>query len=166
MNKLLKYLLIQTMFLAGCAAPATAPSFNLAKATEVRENQSIFYIYREYAEPTAWKPTIYIDDKEIVSLPQESFSWIYLSPGKHKIASKWPFLSGPKDIEFSEDILPNKKYFYEITGTSRVTGIGPGATGIMIFSRVTAEVSGHKEEKATPQLEKCCRFIAPKGDDL
>ncbi|MBL1261869.1 MAG: DUF2846 domain-containing protein [Thiotrichaceae bacterium] len=166
MNNLIKLTLTLSILLTGCAAPATAPSFNIAKATENRENQSIFYIYREYAEPTAWKPTIYIDSKEIVSLPQESFSWVYLSPGEHKITSKWSFLAGPPDVEFSVKIEPDKKYYYEITGSSKVTGIAPVPIGILIFSKTTALVSDHEEEKAIPQLEKCCRFIPPKLDGL
>ncbi|MDF0378601.1 hypothetical protein [Methylophilus sp. YYY-1] len=157
---------LQVVLLTSCKAPATAPSFHVAKATESQENKSIFYFYREYAEPTAWKSTIYIDDVEIVSLAQESFSWVYLGPGKHKFASRWSFLSGQRDVEFTEDILPNKRYFYEITGVSKVTGFAPYPSGILMFGMVQNQITNLEEDKAVPQLEKCCRFIPPKTNNL
>jgi len=165
MKKLLVYISIFCL-LTGCAAPATAPSFASAKATESRENRSVFYIYREYAEPTAWNTTIHIDDKEVVSLPQQSFSWVYLTPGKHKVASKWPFLSGQNDVEFSVEAAPDKTYFYEITGLSRATGVGPSPAGLLIYYKMSSGMSGQEEAKAVPQLESCCRYLAPKLDDF
>lgn len=154
------------MLIAGCAAPATAPSFASAKATENREDRSIFYVYREYAEPTAWKTTIYIDDNEVVSLLQQSFSWVYLSPGKHKVAAKWPFLSGQNDVEFFIEAASDEKYYYEITGLSRATGVGSSPAGLLIFYNMSSGMNNQGEGKAVPQLENCCRYLVPKLDDF
>lgn len=123
---------------------------------------AVLYVYREYAEPTAWSPTISIDGKEVVSLPQQGFSWIYLSPGRHTLASKWSFLAGAPPVEFSADYVAGTRYFFEITGTSRVTGTSPGATGgVTIHFKTTAQVRSPQEREAVEQLEKCCRFIRP-----
>jgi hypothetical protein len=123
---------------------------------------AVLYVYREYAEPTAWKPTIYLDGREVVSLPQQGFSWVYVSPGKHTLSSKWPLLAGTPPLEFSAEYVAGSRYFFEITGTSRMTGTSPGATGgIKLHFRTTAEMKGSQERDAVVQLEKCCRFLSP-----
>ena len=123
---------------------------------------AVLYVYREYAEPTAWSPTISVDGKEIVSLPQQGFSWIYLTPGKHTLASKWSFLSSAPPIEFSADYAAGTRYFFEITGTSRLVGTGPSpAGGVALRFRTTAQVKSPQEREAIQQLEKCCRYIPP-----
>ena len=128
---------------------------------------AILYVYREYAEPTAWRPTISIDGKEIVSLPQQGFSWVYVSPGKHTLASKWSFMAGAPPVEFSADYVAGTRYFFEITGTARMTGAGVGyAGGVEMHFETTAQVRSPQEQEAIQQLEKCCRFIRPAIDAL
>lgn len=153
-----------TSLLVACAAPSNAPSFSRAPAAESREGMAALYIYREYAEPTAWKPTIYIDGKEVVSLPQQGFSWIYISPGNHTLVSKWSFLAGVPPLEFSTEYKAGVRYFYEITGTSRVVDRqknAPWLPGINIYFKTTAQMKSFHEREAIEQLQKCCRFIPP-----
>lgn len=150
------------LLLAACAAPSTAPSFSQSPSAEAREGMAVLYVYREYAEPTAWSPTISIDGKEVVSLPQQGFSWVYLTPGKHTLSSKWSFLAGAPPVEFSADYVAGTRYFFEITGTSRLTGTSPGvAGGVTMHFRTTAQVRSPQEQEAVRQLERCCRFISP-----
>jgi hypothetical protein len=155
--------LLTTLLLAACAAPKDAPTFSTAPVATPRDGMAVLYIYREYAEPTAWKPTIYIDGTEVVSLPQQGFSWIYLSPGKHTVVSKWPFLAGAPKLEFTEEYKSEMRYFYEITGTSRMISRpkdAPDMPGTMYF-RTTAQMKSYQESEAIDQLRRCCRFIPP-----
>ena len=152
--------------LAGCAAPSTAPKFSEAPSAAVREDMAVLYIYREYAEPTAWSPTIYIDGKEVVSLPQQGFSWVYLPAGQHILSSKWSFLAGVRPIEFAADYKNGTRYFFEIIGTSRMTGSSPGYPGVTMHFKTTAQVRSSQEYEAVQQLQRCCRFIKPSVDTL
>lgn len=154
--------LVVTVLLAGCAAPSTAPTYSQAPSAEPRDGMAVLYVYREYAEPTAWSPTISIDGKEVVSLPQQAFSWIYLSPGKHTLASEWPFIAGAPAVKFPANYVAGTRYFFEIRGTSGVTGTSPGARGgTTVHFTTTALVRSPQEREAVRQLEKCCRFIPP-----
>ena len=151
------FCLLAALLLPACVAPSTAPTYSQAPAAAPREGVAVLYVYREYAEPTAWKPTIYVDGKEVVSLPQQGFSWVYLSPGKHTLSSRWPRLAAVPPVEFSADYAAGTRYFFEISGTSRMTG----TSGITMHFKTTAQVKSAQEREAIQQLQKCCRFITP-----
>ena len=157
---------IAALVLSACAAPSTAPTYSQVPAAEPREGMAVLYVYREYAEPTAWSPTISIDGKEFVSLPQQGFSWVYVSPGKRTFLSKWSFLSGSPPVEFSAEFVAGTRYFFEITGTSRLTGTSSGGAGLNMHFTTIAQINSPKEREAVRQLEKCCRFISPNASAL
>lgn len=143
--------------LTACAAPSTAPTFSQTPLATPKEGMAVLYLYREYAEPTAFKPTLAIDGKEVVALPQQGFTWVYVTPGNHKLTSRWPFLAGAHGVEFSAEYVAGTRYFYEITGSSRLVGMS--AAGMNF--RTTAQMESQQEREALQRLEKCCRFISP-----
>ena len=111
---------------AGCAVSKSAPTFVSFSEPPSPANYARLYIFRKYAEPTAFQPTVYIDGYEIASFPQEGFTFVALSPTTHHIESTWPMFSGVPKVKFDAQFEPSKTYFLEITGTARVTGFyGP-----------------------------------------
>lgn len=153
--------LLALALLAACAAPADAPSFvQTPRATPV-EGKAVLYLFRDYAEPTAWKNTILIDGKEVVTLPQQSFTWIHVSPGKHSLSSRWPMLAGMPKHEFAFEPVAGKSYFFEVTGSSKMTGTIWTPTGVHMEVSTQTQMKGSDERAALARLEKCCRFIPP-----
>jgi hypothetical protein len=149
------------LLLTACAVPETAPTFSQTPTAIPKEGMAVLYLYREYAEPKLLQPTVSINGTKVVSLPQKSFSWIYISPGTHKLSSRWPFLSGPPPLEFWAKYVAGKRYFYEISGRIRVD-LGGG----VVTTRSSAQIDGQQELEAVQRLEKCCRFISPEINSL
>lgn len=70
--------LAAAMMLSGCVVSPTAPAYADAPKPELTGGNAVLYVYREHAEPTAFKAFITDGDRKIVSLPQKAFSWVYL----------------------------------------------------------------------------------------
>lgn len=157
------FALLLSVLLSACAAPASAPTYSQAPVAVPKEGLAVLYIYREYAEPTVWNTSIYVDGEELVSLPQQSFSWVYLSPGKHTIASRWSLMASVPPLEFSLNAKSGTRYFFEIKGTVRAVAKPANYNGppSAIHMRTTAQMNGAQEREAIKQLERCCRFLAP-----
>ncbi|WP_405119702.1 hypothetical protein [Pseudomonas leptonychotis] len=162
--RIFSFLLIP--LLTACAASSSAPTFSQIDFAPTKEDKAIFYIFREYAEPTAWKATIYIDGNEIVSLPQQGFTWIYLKPGKHTVTSRWSSMAGVPTVEFSSEFLANSKFFYEIVGTAKATGATAGINGPIMSFSTTAQINTPEEKIAIEKLSRCCRYITPETNEI
>lgn len=151
--------LLALALLTACAVPADAPSFAQTPRATPMEGKAVLYLYRDYAEPTAWRNTISIDGKEVAVLPQKSFTWIHVSVGKHTMSSRWPMLAGMPKVEFPFEPVAGASYFFEVKGTSQLTGTSyaPGGVNMHFFTETRMKVAD--ERAALAQLEKCCRFI-------
>lgn len=88
-------------YLAGCAGTASGPSYKVAKAKQIKPGYSILYVFREYAEPTLWGATIHIDGKEVQSLSQGGFTWVYAKPGKRNITAVWSGMASQRDANIA-----------------------------------------------------------------
>lgn len=93
---ILTFIIISGM--AACAVSKSAPTF--ASFSEPPSPANYLYIFRKYAEPTAWQPTVHIDGYEIASFPQEGFTFVAVSPTTHRIESTWPMLAGVPNVKF------------------------------------------------------------------
>src|SRR5690349_24664918 len=107
---------VLAIFLSGCAASATAPSFSEAPTPSLNRETAVLYVYREYAEPTLFTADLLMDEREIVSLPQKGFSWVYVEPGRHRFTFKWPPLASMPKVDFERDFEKNKVYVFEMRG--------------------------------------------------
>jgi hypothetical protein len=115
----------------------------------------VLYVFREYAEPTAFSADFEIDGRSVTSLAQQGFSWVYLNPGKHRITQKWSFLAAMPTLNFEREFEANKTYAFEIKGRVTLTGISAGMMHIT-SSTVVATV---QEELAKRAMEACCRYV-------
>lgn len=143
------------VILAGCAVSGTAAKFGDAPTPVASADQAVLYIFRKYAEPTAWSADFQIDDRSVASLAQQGFTWIYVSPGKHRLTQKWPFLAGMPALNFEREFEANKIYVFEIKGNVTYWGVSEGK---MHFTSRSA-VAAVELEQAKQAMTACCRYV-------
>jgi hypothetical protein len=123
----------------------------------VPTNANLF-IYRAYAQPTAWGTSVKVDGKSIISLPNRSYTAISVPPGSHIIKLSWPFLSGQSNSSMTLDVKAAERYYVEVTGISQYAGGGPGA----MYFNMGSGIAQAKPEHALELLKTCCKFKAGK----
>jgi hypothetical protein len=143
--------------LVGCATVAQGPSYSESKAVEAKPGHAVLYVFREYAEPTAWGAKIQIDGKEVSTLNQGGFTWVYTAPGYREIKAVWNPLSGQHDSFVSLNVAEGETYYVELTGISRLSGVSGGS---MYFS-VGSGLNGVRPDMAEARVRRCCRFQRP-----
>lgn len=138
--------------LSGCATVAKGPAFTGLEEVKPRQGLAIVYIYREYAEPTAWGSTIHIDSQRVATLNQGGYTWIYAKPGTRKLSGKWPALSGQDDSELSIDLAANTTYFVNVTGVSQLSSSMPG------FITMGSGLNLVDPQESVNRLKICCKL--------
>lgn len=159
MKNIIGLLFVSSMLLlTGCATVAEGPKYSTSKAQQDIKGYAILYVFREYAEPTAWGATIKIDGKEVSTLNQGGFTWVYVKPGKRSITAAWAVLSGQKDSSIDLEIEADKKYYVDLTGISRVSGVSGGT----IYFQMGSGLNNVRPNVADIRLSKCCKLQKPK----
>ena len=100
----------------------TAPTLSQAPKPIVYSDKAVLFIFRDHAEPLAWVAYLEIENTKIASLRQNSFTWLYVTPGKKNIKYMWPILAGMPSVKFEYEFEAGKTYAFEMTGKSRYTG--------------------------------------------
>ena len=146
---------------SGCAVNEQAATYAEAPKAVEKDGYAIFYVYREYAEPTAWANNIKINDQKVVSLKQQGFTWFYVPEGSLKFETSWPGMAGMPKKEFDFDSTAGSVYFFEVVGRSRVAGTSmQGNQLITNFSTMTG-INNQDATDAIARLKECCRYVAP-----
>jgi hypothetical protein len=150
MRQVAIYLLISAS-LVGCATSQKAPAYVAAPVPEVSSAHAVLYIYREYAEPTAFASWLQIDGHEVASLNQQGFTWVYVTPGNHKMKYGFPVLAGMPTVPFSHSFEAGKVYAFQMIGEINVKGSG--------YEAVSA-VQPSEFEAAQKKMQACCRYVS------
>ena len=150
MRKLAIYLLIWTS-LVGCVTSQKAPAYLAAPVPEISSARSVLYIYREYAEPTAFSSYLQIDGREVASLNQQGFTWVYVTPGDHKMKYGFPALAGMPSVPFSHSFDAGKVYAFQMIGTVKMSGLNMEAV---------SAVQPLEFEEAQKKMQQCCRYVS------
>jgi hypothetical protein len=119
----------------------------------MRSDKAVLYVYRQYAEPTAWPAQLEIDGRSALSLQQEGFTWVYVTPGNRNLVYRWPFLAGMPKVEFTHQFEAGKTYAFEMTGKAR---------GAAIFFVTRSAIRELEWRMAIEQLRACCRYVPAK----
>lgn len=138
------------VLLTGCTTSKSAPTFLDAQRPEVKSDLAVLYIFRDYAEPTAFAAHLKIDDVEAASLNQQGFTWVYIEPGTHQFKYGWNFLSGMPTVEFENSFEAGKVYAFQMSG-------GVNSLGNMI--RSTSAIQPISPEVAIEKMKQCCRYV-------
>lgn len=108
-------------------------------------------VYRAYAEPTAWSPTLKVDGVKIIAIPNRHYTVTRIAPGQRHISLAWPLFAGFGSADMDITVEPGKSYFVAVTGSSRYSvaeGYVKTATGIALAEPATAAAT----------IRKCCKF--------
>lgn len=143
------------MMVCGCTTiPQDAPPYS--PAPMANDDKGILYMYRLRDDyPTARAPNILIDNKQIFEPWVGAYTWIYLSPGTHKVKVDWPWDSGWPDLDFEVDIVSQKEHFLKISGSFQqsFSGFTMGSKASYIDKNI-----------AETELNECCKFIIPNNN--
>ncbi len=107
-------IVLTACFFSGCTiGPAFTPAPN------ADENESIVYLMRSHAKYGGmWWTNFYINDKEVVELYDEGYTWVHLKPGFYRFSAGSKMVSF-YDVNFDLEIKPNETYYIEfVQGTS------------------------------------------------
>lgn len=153
--------ILLTAILSACATVAKGPTYSEAKAFRPDPAHATIYIFREYAEPTAWGANIVINGSATAALNQGGFAWVYSKPGKTEIKAVWSSMSGQNDSFISIETRPGQTYYVELTGISKGEVKFP-----FLYFKVGSGLSQIKPDAAVKKLETCCRFQKPANDTI
>ena len=149
MRQIAIYLFISAS-LVGCVTSQKAPAYVAAPVPEITSASAVLYIYREYAEPTAFSSYLQIDGREVASLNQQGFTWVYVTPGNHKMKYGFPALAGMPSVPFSHSFEAGKVYAFQMFGTVKFSG--------STIESVSA-VQPLPIEEAQKKMQQCCRYV-------
>jgi len=125
------------------AAPASTPNL---------------IVYRDYAEPRAWSPTVKVDGTKIVAIGQKQYTTVTLAPGRHRITLTWPLMATQRGAAIDIDLSDGKLRYLEVTGVSRVVGL----TGNGYLTRTGSGIEEVDPVQAAKTIAECCKLKAPK----
>ena len=146
------------VLLVGCATPPEGPPYPESKAQVMKPGYAVLYVFREYAQPTGFAATIYIDGQEVASLAQGAFTWIYAKPGTRMIRSTWAGSQNPGAIGLT--VAENETYYLEVKG--RATANTYGVIGVVPI--VTLNMgSGFIQTDPSPPTEDWPRAAVSKS---
>jgi hypothetical protein len=80
----------------------------------VPANAATLIVYRAYAEPILFAPTLMIDGDAFGSFRQKRLLAFALSPGKHRIEAIWPPFSAQRSSELGIVVRPGQQAFVEL----------------------------------------------------
>lgn len=138
------------------SAQAFANNPETAEVTKDIPENANFFVYREYAEPTVWSPTIKIDGRKLAALGNRRFTATHLEPGTYSVKLVWPLLSGQRGKEIEVTIKEGETRYFEIVGISQVSGVGFQ----VIYFTVGSGIAEIEPEFAKAAIQQCCKFIA------
>ncbi|WP_114227438.1 MULTISPECIES: hypothetical protein [Sphingomonas] len=101
---------ILSALLFAAALPAAPPALPANAATLV--------VYRAYAEPILFAPTLVIDDHEFGTLGQKRRLSFALAPGKHVIEAVWPAFSAQRNATLEVRAAPGQQLYVELQGAA------------------------------------------------
>lgn len=112
MNRIL--LLFISLLLSACTATGSI----YKPAENVDANKALVYVYRGTGFAlSARSAYFYVDGVNVFDLDQGGYSWMALSPGRHKLRQKWPVDVITRPLEFEIDVRAGEtRYFSFQTG--------------------------------------------------
>lgn len=107
------------LLLVGCAA--NGPLYQPAEAPKA--GKALVYIYRPSALTYGARAAyFYINDKNVVDLNSDGYTYLYLDAGTYQFKQKWPVDILAKAIDFPVTIKANETYFFKFLPDSNICG--------------------------------------------
>ncbi|MCW3797796.1 hypothetical protein OMW55_08265 [Sphingomonas sp. BN140010] len=95
----------------------------LLAAASVRSDATLI-VYREYAEPVLFAPTLLIDGMPVARLGQKRALAVALPAGEHRLELRWPMLASQKTARLQLTLAPGSERYIELNA---LAGFGGGS---------------------------------------
>ncbi|MCR6652041.1 MAG: DUF2846 domain-containing protein [Cellvibrionaceae bacterium] len=147
------FLIILSILLSGCVtAKDPARSFTNTNVGVPDHKRAVLVLYRNMAPPLIHNSKAFINGKPYTNLPLQSFTWLYVDPGKYNIKIKILSIF-PSGAEKELQIEAGEYYFAKIVASPRLSGN-------VVYNAYDINIGGY-DEKITELIE-CCRFVPKK----
>jgi hypothetical protein len=146
---------ILAIALAVTAASAVAQTADDPTTGTAPADAAKLVVFRAYAQPTAWSPTLKVDGVKVVAIPNRGYTVTRIAAGDHKITLAWPILAGGGGGNMELTVEAGKTYYVEVTGFVNVM---PSAGYIQMASGIALV----EPEFGVAKIRTCCTFKAPK----
>ncbi len=143
--------LVPLAFLAA-SPPAATPVIEPTVAIDSEDG--IIFVYRAYAQPTAWAPAVKLDGRKMIGISNRSYTAFKAKPGDHVITLSWPIIAAQGGAKMEVTVEKGKASFIEVTGVSQYV---PG-----VYIRTGSGIALVEPEHAVPAIKKCCMYKPPK----
>lgn len=149
-----KIIFLFVFLVTGCAtAPEGSIPFSEVVIPEPNEGESVLVFYRLYTPPMINNMRVSIDGEQVVELPNNSFSYIKIKPGKLNLKTSWSAWALTPSRKQDLQIEPKETFYIQLnSSTYTPTGIELGSSGHNIQNKTTAEHN----------LVECCKYIESK----
>ncbi|MCU7830879.1 MAG: DUF2846 domain-containing protein [Candidatus Thiodiazotropha sp. (ex Myrtea sp. 'scaly one' KF741663)] len=151
---------LMLILLSGCATLAEGPSYLDSKPASKDSDLATIYIYRKYAEPTAWGVDVIVNDQKVASLSQQGFTWFRVDPGNVNIKAVWPALSGQKTGHLQFMAKAGAEYYVELTGQSKLSSVMPSGVsgGVVLVAEMGSGLYLMNSIVGEQIITECCRY--------
>lgn len=169
MFKTISTLCAAFIFLTGCAtAPSSAPKFADVNVPVAAKDKGVLVLFRKTTKPYLYNMRVDIDGAPTAELPNDTFSWVELSEGKHEVTIDWPFLSGMPSTSFPVSIEAGQTQYIELSSDVSVAigvSVGSGGSSSSVGSAAGSN-SGLSLSKleAVKELTQCCQYVGLLSD--
>lgn len=141
---------IASLLLSACTTVHKGPEFSELATT--RKDAALVYLYRSGVTPFWRSPTLVIDGKDISEVKNSSFTYFYLSEGKHTIATRWALDLYPLNVEGSMDVKRGQTYFLKLGGGMMMS---PGFGHAALITSVSSNLSQVNHLTAIREMKSC-----------
>lgn len=143
----------------GCSTtPEIAISSNGVDIKKPESGKGMLVIYRPFIRPVAYDIYIYIDGVEVISLPNQTYSWIELNSGKYDLRIEGNDWGGMTSRNYDLGIDAGSETYLKL-----ISQVG----GQQVFHHFVSNVYGTEEIennggglKDKRRIQKCCRYIS------
>ena len=152
------------LLLTACAtAPSSAPKFSDVNMPVATDHKGVLVVFRKTTKPYLYNMQVEIDGMPTAELPNDTFSWIELSEGKHDVTIDWPFLSGMPSTSFPVSVVSGETQYIELSSDVSVSigvSVGSGGSSTSVGSAAGSNrgLSLSKAE-AVKALTQCCQYV-------
>lgn len=149
MRKLAGFLLL--LALAGCAS-AGKPFKPLGG---VSKDKAVVYLYRPSCMPYLRKPDVYLNNKKIIELANETYYPLSLPEGKYRVKVDWPDDTFIKDATVEFPVKAGESYYLRVdSGGTLGSVFMVGGTAIMTMNSNSA-IRLESKKRALSELNSC-----------
>ena len=143
-------LTIASLLLSACTTLHKGTEFS--ELATPRKDAALVYLYRSGVTPFWRSPTLVIDGKDISEVKNSSFTYFYLSEGKHTIATRWALDLYPLNVEGSMDVKRGQTYFLKLGGGMMMS---PGFGHAALITSVSSNLSQVNHLTAIREMKSC-----------